>query len=127
MTPLSLLLLVKIFGTLFTVALPLIFLPKSKVDVMSGFEQSDISLYRFYGVAVLALLVGYIGGYFQVQNGVFPIGVIAMGFVSNFGATLVFLMSGRYKKSPLATLFFAAIALGLAVAFFARDWAMSGL
>jgi len=107
------------------VALPLIFLPKSIVDARSGFTQSDITLYRFYGVAIFALLVGYAGGYAQAQAGMFPAGIIIMGIVSNAGATLIFLMSGRYKKSPISTLFFATIASALVVTFFARAWAMT--
>jgi len=127
MTPLSILLLIKIFGTLFTVALPLVFLPRAIIDERSGFETSDITLYRFYGVAVLALLVGYLAGYYQIQAGVFPIGVLAMGFVSNAGAALIFFVSGRIKKAPLSASFFSLIALGLAIAFFAPNFAMRPL
>lgn len=127
MAALSLLLWIKIIGTFFPVAAPLLLFPKSEIDKRSGFEASDITLYRLYGMAVLALLVGYAGGYFQVLNGTFPIGVIAMGFVSNAGAFLVMLMTGRAAKTPFSAAFFGLIAFGLALAFLFQDAAMASL
>ena len=126
-TPLSLLLIVKIVGTFFPVAAPLLVLPKSRIDQLSGFSPSDVSLYRLYGMASLALLVGYAGGLVQVADGVFPIGVIAMGFVSNAGAFTVMLMTGRAQKTPISAAFFGVIAAGLALAFFFQDAAMAAL
>ena len=125
MAPLSILLWIKILGTFFPVAAPLLFLPKAKIDEVSGFSPSDVTLYRLYGMAVLALLVGYAGGYFQVIDGVFPIGVIAMGIVSNAGAFGILLITGRAKKTPMAAAFFGLIAVGLAAAFLLQDMAMT--
>lgn len=127
MAALSILLWVKIIGTFFPVAAPLLLLPKSKIDALSGFEPSDVSLYRLYGMAVLALLVGYAGGYVQVLDGVFPTGVIAMGFVSNAGAFLIMLLTGRAAKTPGAAAFFGLIAAGLALTFFYQDAALRPL
>ena len=127
MAALSVLLWIKIIGTFLPVAAPLLVLPKSKIDQLSGFEASDISLYRLYGMAVLALLVGYLGGYFQVLKGEYPIGVIAMGFVSNAGAFLVMLLTGRAQKTPLSACFFGLIAAGLAATFFVQDAALKPL
>ena len=127
MAALSILLWVKIIGTFFPVAAPLLLLPKSKIDALSGFEPSDVSLYRLYGMAVLALLVGYAGGYFQVLDGVFPVGVIAMGFVSNAGAFLIMLLTGRAAKTPASAAFFGLIAAGLALTFFYQDAALRPL
>lgn len=127
MAALSILLWVKIIGTFLPVAAPLLLLPKSKIDALSGFEPSDVSLYRLYGMAVLALLVGYAGGYFQVLDGVFPIGVIAMGFVSNAGACLIMLLTGRAAKTPASAAFFGLIAAGLALSFFYQDAALRPL
>ena len=127
MTPLSLLLIIKIVGTFFPVAAPLLVLPKARIDQLSGFSPSDVSLYRLYGMAVLALLVGYLGGYFQIEAGVFPIGVLAMGFVSNAGAFLIMLITGRAQKTPFAAAFFGLIAAGLAAAFLFQDVAMTPL
>ena len=125
MAPLSILLWIKIIGTFFPVAAPLLFLPKAKIDEVSGFSPSDVTLYRLYGMAVLALLVWYAGGYFQVNDGVFPIGVIAMGFVSNAGAFGIMLLTGRAKKTPVAAIFFGLIAVGLAAAYLLQDFAMT--
>lgn len=127
MEPISILLWVKIIGTLIPVALPLLFLPIATVNRLSGFEASDPALYRLYGAAVLALLVGYAGGYFQVQDGVFPVGVVAMGFVSNAGACAVLLLTGRGLKAPWEPAFFGLIALGLAWSFFFREQSMTPL
>ncbi|MEL7113404.1 MAG: hypothetical protein AAGK93_10790 [Pseudomonadota bacterium] len=127
MAPLSILLWIKIVGTFFPVAAPLLLFPKSKIDELSGFSPSDVSLYRLYGMAVLALLVGYAGGFFQVVDGEFPIGVLAMGFVSNAGAFLIMIITGRAKKTPLSAAFFGLIAAGLVTAFLLRDVAMTPL
>ena len=127
MAALSVLLWVKIIGTFFPVAAPLLILPKSEIDKRSGFEASDIALYRLYGTAILALLVGYTGGYFQVLQGEFPIGVIAMGFVSNAGAFLVMVLTGRATKTPVSAALLGLIALGLALAFLFQDAAMAAL
>ena len=127
MAPISILLLVKIIGTLFPVALPLLVMPKTFIDARSGFSASDISLYRLYGMAVLALLVGYAGGYAQVETGVFPIGVVAMGFVSNAGAFTIMLLTGRAAKTPFTAAFFGLIAFGLAAAFLMQTAFMTPL
>lgn len=117
MTSLEILLWIKIIGTLIPVALPLLLFPKAFIDQRSGFEASDISLYRLYGMAVLALLVGYFGGIVQVWSGIYPAGVIAMGFVSNLGAFVVMLITGRARQTPASAAFFGLIALGLAISY----------
>ena len=114
MTSLEILLWIKIIGTLIPVAFPLLFFPKSVIDQRSGFEASDASLYRLYGMAVLALLVGYFAGIVQVWHDEYPTGIIAMGFVSNAGAFLIMLITGRAKRMPLSAAFFGLIAAGLA-------------
>ena len=127
MAPLSILLWIKIIGTFFPVALPLLVMPKGFIDARSGFEASDLSLYRLYGMAVLALLVGYAGGYVQVTQGVYPIGVLAMGFASNAGAFTIMVLTGRAAKTPLTAVFIGLIAAGLAAAFFLPDAFMTPL
>jgi hypothetical protein len=62
MAPLSILLWVKIVGSFFPVALPMLFFPKSRIDQLSGFEASDVGLYRVHGMAVLGPLVGNFSG-----------------------------------------------------------------
>ena len=127
MAPLSILLIIKIVGTFFPVALPLLVMPKAFIDQRSGFSPSDTTLYRLYGMAILALLVGHAGGFAQVGAGTFPIGVLAMGFVSNAGAFAIMAMTGRAAKTPFTAAFFGLIAIGLAAMFVARDFAMAPL
>lgn len=127
MEPLSILLWIKIIGTLLPVALPLLLLSPERINQTSGFEVSDPALYRLYGMAVLALLVGYAGGYVQVLQGQYPIGIIAMGFASNAGAFLILLMTGRGKRTPWEPAFFGLIAAGLALSFFFQDAALRPL
>lgn len=113
MSALSILLLIKIVGTFFPVAAPLLVLPKERIDQLSGFQASDSTLYRLYGMALLALLVGYAGGFLEVQRGEFPAGVVVMGIVSNGGAFLVMLKTGRARQTPIAAGFFGLICIGL--------------
>ncbi|MEO1335159.1 MAG: hypothetical protein AAFV29_05930 [Myxococcota bacterium] len=125
MTLLSVLLTIKVLVTLVTIALPFIVLPKSTLDRIAGFGQPDTAFYRLYGTAVLALIVAYSGGIYQISMGIYPGAVIAMGLVSNAGATIILIATGRVAKSLLFTLFFGAIAIGFAVAAAAPDLAMS--
>lgn len=127
MAPLSLLLWIKIIGTLVPIGLPLLTLSKSKIDKLSGFEPSDVIVYRLYGMAILALLVGYFAGFLQVLSGVYPTGVIAMGIVSNAGACLVLILSGRARSAPHEALFFGLIATGLTSTTIVDDWAVTPL
>jgi len=127
MEPLSILLWIKIIGTLLPVALPLLVLSKERINELSGFQASDPALFRLYGMAILALLVGYAGGYFQVLDGTYPIGVIAMGFVSNAGAFLILLLTGRGLKAPWEPGFFGLIAIGLAISYFFQEASLTPL
>ena len=127
MAPLSILLWVKIIGTLIPVGLPLLVLSKNRIEAISGFQSSDVIIYRLYGMAIIALLVGYYGGYVQVANGVFPIWVIWMGLVSNAGAAAVLILTERAKKAPWEAGFFSLIATGLVVSLLRPELAMSPL
>ena len=127
MAPLSILLLVKIIGTFISVAAPLLILPKAAIDRASRFAPSDGALYRLYGVAVLALLVGYSGGILQVANGEYPVTIVAMGLVSNLGAVLVIALTGRAKQTPASVGFFGLITFGLAVSLAMKGFAISPL
>ena len=127
MTLLTLLLLIKILGTLVPVALPLLLLSKTTLDRLSGLTPSDVTLYRLYGIAIVALLVGYAGGIVQVRAGDYPTGVLWMGLTSNAGATLALL---RSRAAPLvrgSALFFGLITAGLIAALAAPDVAMRPL
>ena len=127
MTFLTLLLLSKIVGTLFTVGLPLLLLPIETLDRFAGLRSEHGTLYRLYGIAIMALLVGYSGGVFQAQAGQFPSGVVHMGLVSNAGATVILLLSkvpGLVKSSAV---FFGLISLGLLAALLYPEVAMQTL
>jgi len=116
MSVLALILIAKMSVTLLAVVIPFLFFPKPTLDRTVGFGAPDGVFYRLYGVAVLALLVAYGVGYVQVQEGIYPEGVVWMGLVSNGGATLVLILMGQARKTPVFTAFFAAIAVGFAAA-----------
>ncbi|MEM1245097.1 MAG: hypothetical protein AAGK22_01935 [Acidobacteriota bacterium] len=124
MTRLTLLLLIKILGTL-PVAVPMLTFSHERLDRISGFGPSHEALYRVYGMALVALLVGYGGGIVQAQSGDYPLGVLIMGLVSNAGATLVLLLTGQAKRQLPAAVFFGLIAAGLAIALLAPEAAMA--
>ena len=125
MTPLTILLIIKIGVTLVTVSIPFLVLPKAKIDNVLGVETNSPAIYRLYGVAITALLVGYSGGIHQIAQGIYPIGVIAMGLFSNAGAATALFATKLYKRTRFLFVFFAFIALGLLVAAFAPDWSIS--
>ena len=127
MEPLSILLWIKIIGTLIPVGLPLIFLSKQRIEAVSGFTSSDVIVYRLYGMAIIALLVGYYGGYVQVTNGVFPAGVIWMGLMSNAGAATILILTGRARKAPWEAAFFGLIAAGLVASLAQPEFVMKSL
>ncbi|MEM9838077.1 MAG: hypothetical protein AAF830_02875 [Pseudomonadota bacterium] len=116
MTFLVILLLAKIAVTLLAVALPFLALPKPTLDRLAQFDDPSPTLYRLYGMAVTALLVGYTSGLVTALGGVFPWSIIAMGIASNAGATLILIITGAARTRVLSTLFFGAIATGLILA-----------
>ncbi|MEL7313236.1 MAG: hypothetical protein AAFN07_17105 [Pseudomonadota bacterium] len=127
MTPLELLLIVKISVTLITVAMPFLLLPANRIEQIAGFGAAEPLLYRLYGVAILALLVGYFGGLQSALGGELPQGVLRMGFVSNAGAALLLLRARPAAWKWPAIAFFAAISAGLALAMTNPSWALQPL
>lgn len=111
MTLLLLLLSIKIIVTLGFVSAPFLFFSKQKIDGILGISGNSLGLYRVYGMAVTALLVGYAGGIYQHLNGVFPLEIILMGIASNAGATLMMLSTGMAKDNKLLAVFFGTIAV----------------
>ena len=107
--------------------MPLLLFRKARIDQLSGFDASDVTLYRLYGMAVLALLVGYLGGYLSVLAGQYPLGIVAMGLASNAGALAILVQSGRGKRYPWEAGFFGIISLGLATSLFYQDWFIAPL
>ena len=115
MTWLSLLLVFKIAYTLLAAAGPMLLLPRERVSSVLGVGVEAVAIVRLYGMALLALLVGYGSGIPASEAGVFPVGVVAMGIVSNAGATALLLGTGAWRRTPLAAPVFGLIALGLVV------------
>lgn len=111
-TVLALLLSLKIAVTLIFVALPLLTFPVDTVRRFTGLEGAPL-LIRLYGIALLALLVGYGYGLREALGGWMPNGVLVMGIVSNGGAAFALQSAGgRYA---LASILFMGVALALAV------------
>lgn len=113
MTYLTLLLAVKIAVTFLLVAAPFLMFPRAKLEKAMGVAAQSSTLFRLYGVAVLALLVGYGFGIPAAQSGHFPWGVATMGAVSNGGAALALVFSGAAARNPAMAGFFIAIVAGL--------------
>ena len=116
MTPLTILLSAKILNTMVLVIIPFLFLQPQTLDRLSGFGQPNRTMYRLYGMAILALVVAYSGGLLQTLAGVFPSEIVAMGLASNVGATLVMVLTGYARTHRIATAFFGLIGLGFAAA-----------
>jgi hypothetical protein len=116
MTWLSLLLLFKIACTLLGAAGPMLVFPRERVSGVLGVGVEAVPIVRLYGMALLALLVGYASGIPAAEAGVFPGGVVAMGIVSNAGATALLLGTGAWRRTPMAAPVFGLIALGLVAA-----------
>ena len=117
MTPIALILLAKILVTGVMTAAPFLLMPEPKLAAMLRISGNGArSLFRLYGVAVLALLVGYASGFWAIADGRFPFGVAAMGFVSNAGAAAILLATGGWRRTKFLTFFVAGIAIALVLA-----------
>src|SRR5262245_1630253 len=117
MSWLSVLLIIKIGVTGLLVAAPFLLLPKSKLEKSTNTTTPTSALFRLYGVAITALLVGYAFGIPAAEGGRFPWGVVCMGTVSNGGAAIVLLVySQGNKQNRVLAAFFGLIALGLITA-----------
>ncbi len=126
MSFISLLLILKIGVTAILTAIPFLFLPAARLADMTGVENGG-GLFRLYGVAILALLVGYAGGFTIIADGYFPWGIVAMGIVSNGGAALVLFLTGGWRRAKTISFFVALIAAALILASASSRWAMMPL
>lgn len=127
MTCLSVLLTIKILITMIAVVLPFMFRPAASLAAYLGIESSaglNPMLFRLYAVSIFSLLVGYGGGIWRAEYGVFPWVVAIVGVVSNSGATAVLLVHGRRKKRWIGVMFFGGIAAGLMLAMIIPNWAL---
>ena len=116
MSWLSLLLIIKVGVTSVLVVLPFLFLPKFKLEKATKITAPAPTFFRLYGVALLALLVGYSFGIPYAENNIFPWGVVCMGLVSNGGAALLLLSSRTTKQNIILGVFFALVTLALVIA-----------
>ncbi len=114
MTLLDLVLAVKIAATGLFVALPLLVFPSPMIAGILKLEGEAIAWMRLYGVAVLALLVGYSFGFSQITGPELPIGILCMGIVSNGLGCMVLVATGLYRNNRMMTFLIGAIAIALA-------------
>ena len=117
MTAIALILVIKIAVTGIFSAAPFLLMPEPKLATMFRTTGNGArTIFRLYGVAVLALLVGYGAGFWTIAEGHFPFGVAAMGFVSNGGAAAALLITGGWRRARFFTVFLAGIAIALLLA-----------
>ncbi len=72
---------------------------------MTGVSAASGTLFRLYGMAATALLVGYGLGLWQSMNGVFPWAAVLMGIVSNAGAAGILAFAPSVSSRVYATIF----------------------
>ncbi|MEM1230971.1 MAG: hypothetical protein AAGI15_10570 [Pseudomonadota bacterium] len=113
MTLLDLILITKILGTGAFVGLPLVLLPASALVARLAVSVAAVPYLRLYGVAILALLVGYSFGFSPFIDGEFPWGVVTMGIVSNGLGTITQLLTGGFRTAKGVTVLIAVIAAAL--------------
>lgn len=120
---LSALIFFKIAVTFVLVCLPFLLMTGSRLDQIAGVKAESNTFYRLYGIAILALLVGYATAFPLLQSGQFPWGVVIMGAISNGGAAFIlFLGSSRIAKrvfAPVLAAIFGGLILSLALPDFA--------
>ena len=106
MSAISLILSSKIVVTILLVTGPFLLLPRHKLEALTGVSAASGTLFRLYGMAATALLVGDSVGLWQSMNGVFPWAAALMGMVSNVGA------AGILAFAPSASARVCAIVFG---------------
>ncbi len=105
MSAISLILSVKIGVTVVLVAGPFLLMPRHRLETMTGVSAASATLFRLYGMAAAALLVGYGVGLWQSMNGVFPWAAALMGIVSNAGATGILAFAPTASSRVYAAIF----------------------
>ena len=113
MTILDIVLITKILGTGLFVGLPLLLLPAGSIATRLSVGFEAIPYLRLYGVAIMALLVGYSFGFSPVIDGQFPYGIAAMGIVSNGFGALTLVLTGAWQAQKAMTVLIGGIALAL--------------
>jgi hypothetical protein len=124
---LSLLLVIKIVVTTFSVVIPFTLFSPTWLKQKAGISTDSPLLLRLYGAAIAALLVGYGFGVPVANRGQLPQGVMYMGLASNIGAAFLLLKSSKTRITFILGIFFALIAAGLIIALSRPDFALSKL
>lgn len=104
----------KIGVTVLLWAGPLLLFPISLFETLMGEAPSPISYARLLGVAYLALIVNYAGGFIQARRGLIPWVTIWTGLVSNGGGLLMLTylsLADAQQTSPLSLVSVTALAM----------------
>ena len=94
----------KIIVTLTLWAGPLLLFPVSAFESLMGQAPEPISYARLLGVAYLALVVNYVGGYMLAKRHVAPWITITTGLVSNGGGLAILLYLSAASAQPTSAL-----------------------
>jgi len=113
MSWLALIFFIKISLTGMLVVLPFLLFPKLILETITSITTSEPTIFRLYGVAILALLVGYSFGIPVAESNNFPLGIVCMGIVSNGGAGALLLWSNFFKYNLILGIFFTLMTLVL--------------
>ena len=124
MNILVLVLVTKVAGTFVLVAMPFLCLRGETLNRMMG-TSGGTTLFRLYGIAVLALLIVYGFGLADALRGQFPYGVAVAGLVSNAGAALVLIAHGVWQRNLPVFALLSVAAIGLAMCLFFPELATS--
>ncbi|MEO0812627.1 MAG: hypothetical protein AAFY60_07170 [Myxococcota bacterium] len=119
----SLIITFKILVTLVLVGLPFLVMSKTRLERISGVTAVSPAFFRLYGIAIVALLIGYATAFPLIQEGQFPWGVAIMGAASNGGASLVLIQGAKQVFVPI----YASIFVGLVVCMKWPELAMASL
>jgi hypothetical protein len=115
MSFISLLLIAKIIVTGLMIALPFLLLPADKLSKMTGADNAT-TLFRLYGIAIAALLVGYGSAFPLIADGKFPFGIAAMGILSNGGPAAFMFATGAWQRQKFMSFFLASVGISLVLA-----------
>lgn len=127
MSFLALVFIFKILVTGLLVGAPFLFLPVSRVSASTGYGEAAAPLFRLYGIAIFALLIGYGYGYWLLGQGMFPWGIIAMGLLSNGGGAAVLFATGAWRRSKLIAYSISAVVVALVITALAPEMAVTPL